>query len=95
MGYPTDHEGANVHKGLRADSATRAHTGWDTCQAPRAITDPNVDFAKLQLFMTFGCYKCHGSTEAVLKDAEIADSYEYLQSIPAGRNAHEIELLNR
>src|SRR6266702_2950788 len=33
-------------------------------------------------------------SETVLKDAEIADIYAYLQSIPTGRSAHEIELLN-
>jgi mono/diheme cytochrome c family protein len=83
-----------------------------------------------QLFMTVGCYECHGTTgaggglagpriapdplpfvgvksklrtasgrmpvfsEAVLKDAEIADIYAYLQSIPGGKSAREIELLN-
>jgi ubiquinol-cytochrome c reductase cytochrome c subunit len=34
-------------------------------------------------------------SEIVLKDAEIADIYAYLQSIPAGKSAHEIDLLNR
>jgi mono/diheme cytochrome c family protein len=34
-------------------------------------------------------------SEAVLKDAEVADIYAYLQSIPAGRSARDIELLNR
>ena len=34
-------------------------------------------------------------SETVLKDAEVADIYAYLQSIPAGRSAHEIDLLNR
>src|SRR5882724_2860547 len=34
-------------------------------------------------------------SEKVLKEAEIADIYAYLQSIPAGKSAHEIELLNR
>jgi mono/diheme cytochrome c family protein len=84
-----------------------------------------------RLFMTVGCYECHGTTgagggpagprlapnplpfvgvkaklrtasgrmpvfsEAVLKDAEVADIYAYLQSIPAGRSARDIELLNR
>jgi mono/diheme cytochrome c family protein len=84
-----------------------------------------------RLFMTYGCYECHGTTgagggiagpriapnplpllgvksklrtasgrmpvyaETALKDAEIADIYAYLQSIPTGRSAHEIELLNR
>jgi mono/diheme cytochrome c family protein len=83
-----------------------------------------------RLFMTVGCYECHGTTgagggpagprlapnplpfvgfkaklrtasgrmpvfsDAVLKDAEIADIYVYLQSIPAGRSARDIELLN-
>jgi|KBSSwiStaDraftv2_1062776.scaffolds.fasta_scaffold01176_22 ubiquinol-cytochrome c reductase cytochrome c subunit len=84
-----------------------------------------------RLFMTYGCYECHGTvgagggvagpriapnplpflgvkaklrtasgrmpvySEIVLKDAEIADIYAYLQSIPAGKSAHEIDLLNR
>src|ERR1700755_3386444 len=83
-----------------------------------------------RLFMTVGCYECHGTTgagggiagprlapnplpfvgvkaklrtasgrmpvfsEAVLKDAEIADIYAYLQSIPTGKSARDIELLN-
>jgi len=83
-----------------------------------------------RLFMTVGCYQCHGTTgagggiagprlapdplpfvgvkaklrtasgrmpvfsEAVLKDAEIADIYAYLQSIPAGKSARDIELLS-
>ena len=83
-----------------------------------------------RLFMTVGCYECHGTTgagggpagprlapnplpfvgvkaklrtasgrmpvfsEAVLKDSEIADIYAYLQSIPAGKSARDIELLN-
>jgi mono/diheme cytochrome c family protein len=83
-----------------------------------------------RLFMTVGCYECHGTTgagggpagprlapnplpfiavkakvrtasgrmpvfsEAVLKDSEIADIYAYLQSIPVGKSAHDIELLN-
>ena len=83
-----------------------------------------------RLFMTVGCYECHGTTgagggiagprlapnplpfvgvkaklrtasgrmplfsEAVLKDAEIADIYAYLQSIPAGKSARDIELLS-
>ena len=83
-----------------------------------------------RLFMTVGCYECHGTTgagggfagprlapnplpfvgvkaklrtasgrmpvfsEAVLKDSEIADIYAYLQSIPAGKSAHDIALLN-
>jgi mono/diheme cytochrome c family protein len=83
-----------------------------------------------KLFMTVGCYECHGTTgagggfagpklapnplpflavkaklraasgrmpafsETVLKDAEIADIYAYLQSIPSGRSARDIELLN-
>ena len=84
-----------------------------------------------RLFMTVGCYECHGTTgagggiagprlapnplplvgvkaklrtasgrmpvfsEAVLKDSEIADIYAYLQSIPTGKSARDIELLNR
>jgi mono/diheme cytochrome c family protein len=84
-----------------------------------------------RLFMTVGCYQCHGTTgagggfagprlapnplplagvkaklrtasgrmpvfsEALLKDSEIADIYAYLQSIPTGKSAHDIELLNR
>jgi mono/diheme cytochrome c family protein len=84
-----------------------------------------------RLFMTYGCYECHGTTgagggfagpriapdplpfsgvqsklrtvsgrmpvysQAVLKDSEIADIYAYLQSIPSGRIARDIELLNR
>ena len=83
-----------------------------------------------RLFMTVGCYECHGTTgagggpagprlapnplpfvgvkaklrtasgrmpvfsEAVMKDAQIADIYAYLQSIPAGKSARDIELLN-
>lgn len=83
-----------------------------------------------RLFMTVGCYECHGTTgagggpagprlapdplpfvgvkaklrtasgrmpvfsEAVLKDSEIADIYAYLQSIPAGKSARDIQLLN-
>ena len=83
-----------------------------------------------RLFMTVGCYECHGTTgagggiagprlapnplplvgvkaklrtasgrmpvfsEAVLKDAEIADIYAYLQSIPAGKSARDIGLLS-
>ncbi len=31
----------------------------------------------------------------VLKDSQIADIYAYLQSIPTGKSAHDIELLNR
>jgi mono/diheme cytochrome c family protein len=84
-----------------------------------------------RLFMTVGCYECHGTTgagggfagprlapiplpfvgvkaklrtasgrmpvyaEAVLKDSQIADIYAYLQSIPNGKSAHDIELLRR
>ncbi len=84
-----------------------------------------------RLFMTVGCYECHGTTgaggglagprlapnplpfvgvkaklrtasgrmpvfsEAVLRDSDIADIYAYLQSIPAGKSARDIELLNR
>jgi len=83
-----------------------------------------------RLFMTVGCYQCHGTTgagggpagprlapnplpfvgikakvrtlsgrmpvfsEAVLKDSEIADICAYLQSIPTGKSARDIELLN-
>ena len=83
-----------------------------------------------RLFLTVGCYECHGTTgasggfagpklapnplpfaavkaklrtlsgrmpvysEAVLKDSEIADIYAYLQSIPGGKSAREIDLLN-
>ena len=83
-----------------------------------------------RVFMTVGCYECHGTTgasggpagprlapnplpfvgvkaklrtasgrmpvfsEAVLKDSEIADLYAYLQSIPAGKSARDIQLLN-
>jgi mono/diheme cytochrome c family protein len=84
-----------------------------------------------RLFMTVGCYQCHGTTgagggfagprlapnplplagvetklrtasgrmpvfsAAVLKDSEIADIYAYLQSIPNGKPARDIDLLNR
>jgi len=84
-----------------------------------------------RLFMTYGCYACHGTTgagggiagprltpnpmpliglkaklrtasgrmpvfsEAVLKDTEVVDIYTYLESIPPGRSAREIDLLNR
>jgi mono/diheme cytochrome c family protein len=34
-------------------------------------------------------------SETVLKDAEIADIYAYLVTIPNGKSAQEIELLNR
>jgi mono/diheme cytochrome c family protein len=34
-------------------------------------------------------------SEAVLKDAEIADIYAYLQSVPNGKPARDIDLLNR
>jgi mono/diheme cytochrome c family protein len=97
-----------------------------------AAETPSGDAANgKRLFMTYGCYECHGTTgagggiagpriapnplpllgvksklrtasgrmpvfsETVLKDAQIADIYAYMQSIPAGRSAHEIELLNR
>jgi mono/diheme cytochrome c family protein len=84
-----------------------------------------------RLFMTYGCYACHGTagagggiagpriapdplplpgmksklrtasgrmpvfSEAVLKDSEVVDIYAYLQSIPRGKPARDIELLNR
>src|SRR5882757_1870481 len=97
-----------------------------------AAEAPSGDAANgKRLYMTYGCYECHGTTgagggfagpriapdppsylgvksklraasgrmpvfsEVVLKDAEIADIYAYLQSIPAGRSAREIDLLNR
>jgi mono/diheme cytochrome c family protein len=93
--------------------------------------EPTGDVANgKRLFMTVGCYECHGTTgasggpagprlapnplpfiavkakvrtasgrmpvfsEAVLKDAEIADIYAYLQSIPPGKSARDIALLN-
>jgi mono/diheme cytochrome c family protein len=34
-------------------------------------------------------------SEAVLKNSQIADIYAYLQSIPNGKSAHDIDLLNR
>jgi mono/diheme cytochrome c family protein len=84
-----------------------------------------------RLFMTVGCYQCHGTTgagggfagpklapnppplaavaaklrtssgrmpvfsEGVLTDSEIADIYAYLQSVPNGKPARDIEMLNR
>src|SRR4051812_28946796 len=94
--------------------------------------DPSGDAANgKRLFMTVGCYECHGTTaagggpagprlapnplpfiaieaklrtasgrmpvfsEAVLKGSEIADIYAYLQSIPVGKSARDIELLQR
>ena len=97
----------------------------------RAAADPSGDVANgKRLFMTVGCYECHGTTgasggpagprlapnplpflavkvklrnasgrmpvfsQAVLKDSEIADIYAYLQSVPTGKSASEIELLN-
>ena len=100
--------------------------------AEAADTTPAGDAVNgKRLFMTVGCYQCHGTTgaggglagpklapnplpfvgvraklrtasgrmpvfsEAVLKDTEIADIYAYLQSIPNGKSAREIELLNR
>jgi mono/diheme cytochrome c family protein len=84
-----------------------------------------------RLFMTVGCYQCHGTTgagggfagpklapnppppaavkaklrtasgrmpvysEAVLNDSEIVDIDAYLQSVPNGKPARDIELLNR
>jgi|SRR5581483_1818234 len=82
-----------------------------------------------RLYMTVGCYQCHGTTGSgglagprlapnplslegiraklrtpsgrmpvytakVISDAEIADVLAYLQSIPAGKPAREIPLLN-
>jgi hypothetical protein len=34
-------------------------------------------------------------SEAVLKDTEIVDIYTYLEGIPPGRSAREIDLLSR
>lgn len=102
------------------------------CWMAVAAVPPSGDVANgKRLFMTYGCYECHGTvgagggfagpriapnplpflgvktklrtasgrmpvySETVLKDAEIADIYAYLQSIPPGQSAHEIELLNR
>ncbi|MFL6605379.1 MAG: c-type cytochrome [Steroidobacteraceae bacterium] len=102
------------------------------CFVAAAAESPPGDVANgKRLFMTYGCYECHGTvgagggvagprlapnplplvavkaklrtpsgrmpvySQTVLKDAEIADIYAYLQSIPTGRSAHEIELLNR
>lgn len=84
-----------------------------------------------RVFVTDGCYYCHGTTGAgggiagprlapnplplegvkakvrtasgrmpvysatVLKDSEIADIVAYLQSIPNGKDAKDIPLLNR
>jgi mono/diheme cytochrome c family protein len=84
-----------------------------------------------RLFMTYGCYECHGTTgagggiagpklapnplplegikaklrtpsgrmpvytKALVKDADIADIFAYLQSIPTGQSAQEIPLLSR
>jgi mono/diheme cytochrome c family protein len=84
-----------------------------------------------RVFVTDGCYYCHGTTgagggiagprlapnplplegvkakvrtasgrmpvysAAVLKDSEIADIVAYLQSIPNGKDAKDIPLLNR
>ena len=83
-----------------------------------------------RLYMTYGCYECHGTTgagggiagpriapnplplhgvksklrtasgrmpvfsETVLKDAEIADIYAYLQSMPKAPDPKNIPLLN-
>jgi ubiquinol-cytochrome c reductase cytochrome c subunit len=102
------------------------------CLMAVAAETPSGDVANgKRLFMTYGCYECHGTigagggiagpriapnplpflgvktklrtasgrmpvySETVLKDAEIADIYAYLQSIPTGKNAHDIEMLNR
>ncbi len=84
-----------------------------------------------RLFLTVGCYQCHGTTgagggiagprlapnplplegikaklrtasgrmpvytAAVISDAQIADIAAYLQSIPSGKPAADIPLLNR
>lgn len=84
-----------------------------------------------RLFVTYGCYQCHGTTGAgggiagpklapdtlpleaikakvrtasgrmpvyslaVITDAQIADIAAYLQSVPKGRTAEDIPLLNR
>lgn len=102
------------------------------CMVAAASETPSGDPANgKRLFMTYGCYECHGTlgagggfagpriapnplpflgvksklrtasgrmpvySETALKDAEIADIYAYLASIPAGKSAHDIELLNR
>ena len=113
-------------------------TGWlaavivaGSLVAGAAESSPSGDAANgKRLYMTYGCYACHGTTgagggiagpriapnplpllgvksklrtasgrmpvfsEVVLKDAEIVDIYAYLQSIPAGRSARDIPLLN-
>jgi len=84
-----------------------------------------------RLFLTYGCYQCHGTTgagggmagprlapdplplegvkaklrtasgrmpvytAALVTDAQIADIVAYLQSIPSGKPARDIPLLNR
>ncbi len=83
-----------------------------------------------QLYLTTGCYQCHGTrgegggnagprlaptpipfeglvlqlrhprarmpiyTDVVMPDADVADIYAYLQSVPKGKAAAEIPLLN-
>jgi mono/diheme cytochrome c family protein len=83
-----------------------------------------------RLFMTYGCYECHGTTgagggfagpkiapnplplagikaklrtasgrmpvftEALLKDAQVADIYAYLLSVPPGKNPRAIDILS-
>ena len=102
------------------------------CMVAVAAENPSGDPANgKRLFMTYGCYECHGTlgagggiagpriapnplpflgvktklrtasgrmpvySETVLKDGEIADIYAYLAGIPAGKSAHDIDLLNR
>jgi mono/diheme cytochrome c family protein len=102
------------------------------CLVAVAAENPSGDPANgKRLFMTYGCYECHGTlgagggfagpriapnplpflgvktklrtasgrmpvySEAVLKNSQIADIYAYLQSIPNGKSAHDIDLLNR
>jgi mono/diheme cytochrome c family protein len=83
-----------------------------------------------QLYLTTGCYQCHGTrgegggnagprlapfpipfeglvlqlrhprarmpvyTDVVMPDADVADIYAYLQSVPKGKTAAEIPMLN-
>jgi ubiquinol-cytochrome c reductase cytochrome c subunit len=102
------------------------------CMVAVAAETPSGDPANgKRLFMTYGCYECHGTlgagggiagpriapnplpflgvktklrtasgrmpvySETVLKDGEIADIYAYLAGRPAGKSAHDIDLLNR
>lgn len=99
---------------------------------PALAQSPRGDAARgKQIFMTDGCYECHGTrgagggftgprlapnppsfaavkaqlrhparrmppyTAKVISDAQIADIYAYLKSIPAGRPASQIPLLNQ